>query len=31
MAVSQLEVDKQQLNSTGSGASTTVTGPVGGK
>ena len=31
MTVSQLEVDKQQLNSMGSGASTVVPGPVGGE
>jgi len=31
MSVSQLEVDKQQLNTTESGAITVVLGPVGGK
>lgn len=31
MTVSQLEVDKQQLNSTESGAITVVSGPVDGK
>jgi len=31
MALSQLEVDKQQLNSTERGASTVVPGPVDGK
>ena len=31
MAVSQLEVDEQQLSSTGSGASAVVPGPVEGK